>query len=497
MPTPTELMPHNKDAEQGLLSAILQDPRSHAVFDMLNEEDFYSSDHEIIYAAAQSLFHEDKAVDFVTVGEHLKEQGILNKFGQYLHLLTNTVPLAENAIEYAKIIRQKSLQRQAAILLNNSLNACLSGNGNFPGIINQFKKDFQELVAKNGYDDKYSARTFSLAAIGNLELHPPDHLIHDLLEKNILAQVFGDPACGKSFIGIDIACSLASGQDFHGYEVEQGPVIYIAGEGQQGILRRFLAWCNRYKLELKDLPIHLSMIPAMFCDRDSIDTVCKAIEKAAEEIGPPVLIVVDTVARNFGPGDENSTQDMTAFIAAADRIRALYNSTVLLIHHSGHGDKSRGRGAIALKGALDTEYRLTKDIDGIVLMECTKMKDSEPPAPMAFKIRPVELPIEDRYGDQVTSAILEQVNYEASPGITKRRSKWQTVAADILKQLYAEHRKTLEDGGFDSSSARVSVQDWKAACYQSDMPRSAWKRLMDNPPRWLKIEYGYAELRSS
>jgi len=34
----------------------------------------------------------------------------------------------------------------------------------------------------------------------------------------------------------------------------------------------------------------------------------------------PVLVVIDTVARNFGPGDENSTKDMSTFIQAATMI---------------------------------------------------------------------------------------------------------------------------------------------------------------------------------
>jgi hypothetical protein len=38
--------------------------------------------------------------------------------------------------------------------------------------------------------------------------------------------------------------------------------------------------------------------------------VLESVRHLAENHGEPVLIVVDTLARNFGNGDENSTKDM-------------------------------------------------------------------------------------------------------------------------------------------------------------------------------------------
>ena len=103
------------------------------------------------------------------------------------------------------------------------------------------------------------------------------------------------------------------------------------------------------------------------------------------------MIVVDTLARNFGAGDENSTQEMGAFIAAMDDMRANWpGAVVLIVHHSGHGEKQRARGAMALKGALDFEYRLEKE-DAALTLANTKMKDAEPPAEMFFSLDGVDL----------------------------------------------------------------------------------------------------------
>ena len=70
---------------------------------------------------------------------------------------------------------------------------------------------------------------------------------------------------------------------------------------------------------------------------------------------------------------------MGKFIAAIDSVKAEFSgSSIMLVHHTGHSEKQRARGSIALKGALDTEYRLDKVGDEITLTN-TKMKDAEPP----------------------------------------------------------------------------------------------------------------------
>ena len=67
---------------------------------------------------------------------------------------------------------------------------------------------------------------------------------------------------------------------------------------------------------------------------------------------------------------------MSEFIVAVDKLINRYDASVLLIHHSGHSDQSRGRGNSALKAAVDAEYRVTKS-DRFLYLNCTKMKDSE------------------------------------------------------------------------------------------------------------------------
>src|SRR5262249_23253233 len=71
-------------------------------------------------------------------------------------------------------------------------------------------------------------------------------------------------------------------------------------------------------------------------------------------------IVIDTLNRCFGGGDENSTKDMSAFVKGCDAMREEFGASVLIIHHTGHDAGKGARGATALPSAMDIAFVLTK-----------------------------------------------------------------------------------------------------------------------------------------
>ena len=236
-----------------------------------------------------------------------------------------------------------------------------------------------------------TAPAFTFTAVGDLEARPPEFLIDGLIETDTLGVVFGDPGCGKSFIAADIALSVATGEPFHGRPTKQGAVFFIAGEGHSGLARRFHAWARHRGRGLAGVPMFKSNKAAQFLDAASAQAVADAVDALVSAHGVPHMIIVDTLARNFGPGDENSTSEMGAFVAAMDDLRGRHpGCVVLIVHHSGHGDKLRARGSMALKGAIEFEYRAEKSDDTITLTNI-KMKDAPLAAPMAFRLQGVPL----------------------------------------------------------------------------------------------------------
>lgn len=320
-----------------------------------------------------------------------------------------------------------------------------------------------------------AAPRFRLVPAAELEPRPMDWLIADLFERDSLLTVYGPPGSAKSFTALDMAGSIAAGIDYHGRKVRQGPAVYVAGEGFNGLARRLKAWSIVRGVEREGLPLSVSNMPAALTDPENLATVLAAIE-ATEQ--PPSLVIVDTVARNFGPADENSTQDMTRFVNACDEIRLAHQCAVLLVHHVGHGDQTRARGSSVLNGAIDTALRVTKDEAGTVIVECTKQKDAPEPEPFAFNFRTVELGFDNDDGTQATSAVLHPCDVP-KPEPKKPQGKYQQKALAALVDLYREQGRNLEQSDRNPEQARVLLTDWKDASKEAGVPRNRWYEAKD------------------
>lgn len=254
-----------------------------------------------------------------------------------------------------------------------------------------------------------SPKEFVFIKISDLEVSPPRWIVENYLEENTLSEIFGDPGAGKTFLALDFAIHVALGKSWLGNEVNQGSVFYIAGEGFGGLTRRQRAWSLFNNQSLDDAPLFISQQPAMFMDKNSAISVANSVNRLASIHGNPKLVVIDTLARNFGEGNENTASDMNMFIANLDIcIRIPFGCCVLIVHHTGHADKTRGRGSTALKGALDSEYQVVKEKDKITVC-ATKMKDATLPDPLTFQLTQVGLGIFDKKNKEITSAALKVV----------------------------------------------------------------------------------------
>ncbi len=146
------LQPQNIEAEESLLSALLiHSDTMLDVVEILSAETFYKSAHQKIYGVISELFAADEPVDLVTVANRLKEKDQLEEIGgaTYLARLTNTVPVAVNALHHAKIIRDKSSLRGLIEKSTMIINRCFEDSGEVDEVI-----DFAESAIFELADDK-------------------------------------------------------------------------------------------------------------------------------------------------------------------------------------------------------------------------------------------------------------------------------------------------------------------------------------------------------
>ena len=103
------------EAEQSLLGSIMIDPSCmDRLAAVIGADDFYLPEHSQIFSAMQSMYLKSKNIDVVTLIEELVQSGTYDEAGgrEYLKLVAQAVPAAVNALDYAKIVRDKAILRQ-------------------------------------------------------------------------------------------------------------------------------------------------------------------------------------------------------------------------------------------------------------------------------------------------------------------------------------------------------------------------------------------------
>jgi len=297
-------------------------------------------------------------------------------------------------------------------------------------------------------------------ALADFIATPPvsTYLIKRVLPAQGLGQVFGSSNVGKSFLLIDMACHIAAGMDWRGFKTKPCTVLYIAAEGLSGLAGRMKAWTQRHgvlpdRLFIRPFPVGLTIAGAAAALAERL--------KGLPEL--PRLIILDTMAANFGPGNENDAKDMGI---ALDALRTLGGQWLILCaHHSGHGDKTRSRGHSSLYAALDIELQVNRpDPLGPIEVTHTKCRDMDRMEPLFFNLEREILPWADEDGEPVNSAVLvpaaqaELVEEGGREPMAPLGGK-QAQALQLLKDIYATRSANVGPDGV----ARVLLRDWYEA----------------------------------
>ena len=325
-----------------------------------------------------------------------------------------------------------------------------------------------------------SRRKFTSDRLGTIQPKQPDYLVDQRIERDTLCCFFGDWGSGKTFVGVALAVSASTGRPFFGHKAKHpGPVLYVAGEARLGLRLRFRAYEIRHQVDLSAAPIYVSRGATELVTTGAVAEVIEEMRRIEALEGSPVaLVIIDTLSRSFGAGSENDSADMALAVAATDRLRDSCGCTVSLIHHTGHANKSRSRGSSVLNAALDREYQITM-VDSVIRFECTKVRDAEPPPPLAFELRQVELDMLDDEGRSATSCVLEQIEYcaAAEKKAKPATGKNQRAALRILHQLITENEERLAAADLDTGSVRVKREDWRVACAEAGLDRRRFEEV--------------------
>lgn len=134
-----KLPPQNLEAEMGVLGSILlMHEAIDEVGDVLRAEHFYADRHQKIFAAVMGLYENGiRGIDAVTLAEELDRRKQLDEIGgvEYLAKILEAVPNAAHAKYYAKIVRDRWIQRSLAYACTEILEECYTGSNDTEDVL--------------------------------------------------------------------------------------------------------------------------------------------------------------------------------------------------------------------------------------------------------------------------------------------------------------------------------------------------------------------------
>jgi hypothetical protein len=326
-----------------------------------------------------------------------------------------------------------------------------------------------------------------LVMAGELKDEPVTWLIDGLLPASGFAALYGKPGSYKSFAALYLAAMIALGLRAFDRTCSQGDVVYLAGEGGAGLKRRWDALRQHHNLP-PDTPI--AFVRAQLNLRSTLEDAEALVEAVKAKGLKPKLLVVDTLARAFAGGNENSSEDMGAFIAVIAYVMQALDCAILIVHHSGK-DEARGqRGHSSLLGAVDAELEVTKLSDDdsperLGRLKVTKQKDGEDGMEIGYRMVTVSLSDID---PDAASLALEPLNGPVTPAAKPQKLTGNIAdGLNALRKAIANHGETATSNHIPTHVRCVHVDTWRTYFYlESTKDQEAKKKAFQRARDTLK-----------
>ena len=213
----------------------------------------------------------------------------------------------------------------------------------------------------------------------------PRWLVDQLWSHAAVGFLAGAPKLGKSWLGLDLALSVATATPcLDRFEVaEPAPVlVYLAEDHPSMVRTRLAGLCRHRGLDLEAVTVHVITATSL-----RLDLECDRIRltETVEQISPR-LLVLDPLVR-LHRRNENDSGEVAELLAYLRELQRGFDVAVCVVHHMRKG--GAGRAGQALRGSgdfhawTDSALYLTARGDRIVL----SAEHRAAPAPDTIEIR--------------------------------------------------------------------------------------------------------------
>lgn len=343
-----------------------------AVRAIVTSDDFYRPSHAAIYQAALALHDAGDAVDAITLTGELERRGQLDQAGGRTRIaeISLIVPASANAGHYAELVHDAATLRHLIRLGGEIAQLGWNREGDPADLLEQARSMAVD-VARRGTSAALTAEPWQTFASSATEAIPM--LVDDLWPAGALGFVSAPPKKGKTWLGLSLALSVATGVRFLGrFEIPAArPVVYFALEGHRAAIRARIGCLARgLGIDPDDhqalANLHIVYKPAGLNLNEPrwVATVRDTTERLEAD-----LVVVD-VLRRAARLKENSNEEFADFLHQLDPLAS--TTSIALLHHFGklneiQKDRDAGErmaGAGAMYGALDVGIYITGSQDG-------------------------------------------------------------------------------------------------------------------------------------
>lgn len=246
-------------------------------------------------------------------------------------------------------------------------------------------------------------------------------LVEDLMFCGDVGMTYGASGSGKSFLMVHMGVCIARGVPFLGKATRKGGVIYQAGEGGKGLVKRLKAYRQHFNAWSEEpnfilLPERVDLF-SPDGDTDAFIDECLAWQACIPD--PLAAIVIDTFSTASPGANENASEDMGRMLLAGERLNKATGAAVIYVHHKNAAGE-RERGHSSLRANIDTAIEVIRDEDSDYrTMRLAKLKDGEDGLKLGFELQSVTIGSNDD-GKPITSCVVVPAQ-EGSPRTSIRR----------------------------------------------------------------------------
>lgn len=220
-------LPFSVEAEQAVIGSILIDPECiNEITGLVKADDFYMPEHESLFSAISSMFASSKTIDEVTLIDRVIKDGTYSDpdtLSSYLRTIIRSVPSAENAKDYAKIVHEKHLLRRLIETCSEISDFAYTEQDEVKNILDSAEQKIFDIVSGNqtkGFvhiRDVLKLELDNLNALSNDEgdMHGTPTGLSDLdnvligMGKTDLILIGARPGMGKTSFALNIATNVA------------------------------------------------------------------------------------------------------------------------------------------------------------------------------------------------------------------------------------------------------------------------------------------------